>query len=230
MYRTAITFLATWMRFFTTNHGLLKMAAALVLFVIALLAASLKTNVRTVDTDTARFKVSSASLLASIKGSKCTIEYSNTNGQSASIDLAQTFLEFPILLLPITNGDFFFCVYYNDIDIQLIRFNPRLPFSALPHDNPIRSDVIASTCDVERVPKGSTNDWAFVASALKAMSHKQFEGQSIPILDLVVYRKFFKQSELVTCISNYGDQGQYPGDVYVPWYMKGGSGETATNK
>jgi hypothetical protein len=216
------------------NSKILKAAGiVLALCAIAILSVSLHKSTQINRTNGISIRVTRSSLMAAISGAKCTIEYSNPNGHDARADLAQTLCEFPIMVVPMTNSDYFFCIYYNDIDIQLMKFCPGLPFKPLPQDDPIRSDVLRSTCEVKRVAKGDTDDWAFVANSLKVMSRQQFEKQSIPLADFKVYRRFFDRTRLVRSLVNYGDQGQYPGDVFVPWYMKDGHGSadgTATNK
>src|ERR1043166_1943084 len=197
------------------SHKLPKSAAAVVgLAATVALAIGLHGKVRTFRTNASSIKVSSPSLAASVLGSRCAIEYRSANGETAGIDLAQTFWEFPVMIVTATNSSCFFCIYYNDIDLQLIKFYPDRPFRRLARDNPIRPEILRATCEVERVPKGNTNDWTFAANALKGLLNKQFESQSIPLLDLILYKRYFNRAELTRSMINFGNQGQYTGDVY----------------
>ena len=107
-----------------------------------------------------------------------------------------------------------FCIYDNDIDWQVLRIDSDKPFSKIPRDNPITSVVLRSTCKVERVLRGETNDWTLIASSVERMDPRRFKSQALSFVGLVT-----NQKQIANSMRNFGDQGQYSGDVVVPRYQ-----------
>jgi hypothetical protein len=149
--------------------------------------------------------------------SKCTIIINSGSAGSGRVDLLQSFSESPVIVIPSTVSNVFFCVYDNDVDWQLLKIDLGQPFTTLPPENPMRSKVLYSTCRIERVRKAETNDWNAVAAALDKMPAEQFRNQSVSF-NFVVYRAHYSQKQIVASMRNSGDQGQYEGDTIFLQY------------
>ena len=150
--------------------------------------------------------------------STCAITFSPRPGIVDSVDFGQGWFDAPIMVLPSTNTNVFLCIYDHDVDWQLIRIDLSQRFQPIPLDNPLHGIVRHSTCKIDRVPKSDANDWSYVAATLDKMPGRQYREQSRG-LNLLFFRLRAAQKDVAASMRNFGDQGQYPGDVVTPWYM-----------
>jgi len=156
-----------------------------------------------------------ASILELAFGSKCNLHLKPPTGQPQSVELLQDWFRSPIVVIPSSKTNILFCVYDNDVDWQAIRIHADLPFAKIAQDSPLAGVVLRATCRIERVLKNDTNDWHFMSDAVRQMSPRQFGNEA-------VHFGFLRTSkeQLAHSLQNFGDQGQYPGDVFIPHYIK----------
>jgi hypothetical protein len=119
--------------------------------------------------------------------------------------LLQPFWKTPVTVIPdASNNNVLYCVYDNDVNCLLLkidfskRFQPPAPGSLL---SPI---VLESTCAVDNMQPTDTNEWDMVADAIKAIPTAEFRQQSIPMLDLVFYRRYFERDDVVQILHQRG--------------------------
>jgi hypothetical protein len=165
-------------------------------------------------------RIRRACLFGSIRNKKCTLTLKSGTGLVGNVELLQPFCKAPIIVFPSTNDETFLCVYDNDVDIQLLRINLKKGFRPFSAINILRPLVPFSTCQVDRVMKTDTSDWAFAAATLERMSTEEFRCQSVPSLDLVLFRKYVDQKELAAAMHNCGNQGIYDGEATTVTYPK----------
>ena len=165
-------------------------------------------------------EIEPSSLLASVRGANCRITLRTKLGKSATIGLLQTLIDAPLILIPSSNEDVFFCVYDYDVDFELLRIDLTQPFRPVGVGDPLRAIVLASTCRVERVLKAETNDWAFASAALKEMPAAQYTHDQITGLKFGFFRIGTSQKLLFESIHTCGGQGVYNGESTTPWYIR----------
>jgi hypothetical protein len=145
----------------------------------------------------------------------CLVEIKTKRGKGSTLILAQDWCDGPMLMIPSTNEDVFYCVYDYDVDFQLLRINLNQPFHALPSNGPMSTVVIRSGCGVNRVLKTDNAAWQYVGGVLEEMPPREYKRAVLEGLDLVVYRLTTDQKFLADSILHkFGGQGQYPGDPY----------------
>jgi hypothetical protein len=160
--------------------------------------------------------IRAASLFGVIRGSRCTLAITSRTGRTGTVDLSQDYFDSPITVVPSTNDDVFFCVYDYDVDIQLLKLDLRELPQASPRSTVLGAIILATTCKIERVQKGDSNDWDQAASTLEKMPVEEFRNESVSRLDLIVLRAYRNKSSISASMRNFGNQGQYPGDTIVP--------------
>jgi hypothetical protein len=156
-------------------------------------------------------------LFRSLKKARCTLKLISRGGLAGQVQLLQTLDKSPIFVLPYTDSaNTFLCIYDNDVDVQLLRIDLGNAFR--PTDRILRPIVLAATCRVERVAKTDTNVWAAAAKILQRMPANEFRRMSVPCLDLVVFKRYFEQGNLVAALENGGYQGAYDGETTIIKY------------
>jgi hypothetical protein len=164
-------------------------------------------------------RLTQPSVLELVFKSTSTMAFNSGPGKEDIVILRRDYFDSPVIVIPSTKSNLFFCVYDNDVDWQLIRVDVSGQFRPLPRTNPLCDVVQFATCKIERVLKTDTNDWNLVAIALEKMSETEYKDQSLG-LNLFGYRVRADRKKLAASMRNFGDQGQYPGDTIIPWYIK----------
>ena len=160
-------------------------------------------------------RVQRTALLRSVSEGSYEITFISEVGVTNRVTLYHNLFECPTMLLHGGRSNVFFCVYNHDVDWQLIRIELNEIFQPLPKDSPIRNLVLGSTCRIEQVSKEEKIDWDFVANILEQMSSREFKRR------VIASRAFrVNQKKLIASLRNFGDQGQYPGEVTIPSYIK----------
>jgi hypothetical protein len=106
----------------------------------------------------------------------------------------------------------FLCLYYNDVDVQLLRFDTGSKFKALPSGRPISRIVLASSCKVDEASDG---DWTFAMESLKQMHIDAFKAHSLPDVNLGVFSLYGDPQEYIGRM-RAADEVMYPGDIVHP--------------
>jgi hypothetical protein len=151
----------------------------------------------------------SSSLLRYIPRDKCILKFVSNEGVINQVTFHQDFFRSPILIIPSTRTNTFFCVYDNDVNWQLIRIDLGQQFRPLPQESPLRNRVLQSTCAIDRVSKQDFGTWTFVAETLENSNASNYgEWITCPGFPLRGNRK-----KLVASIRNCGDAGIYPGEL-----------------
>jgi hypothetical protein len=81
----------------------------------------------------------------------------------------------------------------------------------------LKRKVIASTCAIRRVLKSETGEWAVVNKFLQEMPEREYERN---VISSTMFYFHTSRETLLKSMRNYGDQGQYNGDIMIPWYMQ----------
>jgi hypothetical protein len=187
-------------------------AIGLLLCVIAI--ASVHRTVKVVFKGGGAAELKPASLLASIFGAKCVIAIESISGKKATIDLLQDRFNGPLTVVATTNENIFLCIYNYDVDIQILRIDLTQKFHTLQTGDFLLGTVLESTCKVDRVKRGDSNDWNTAVAGLKQMTSKEYK-QEATGLDLGLFRIQTNQGRLLASLRNFGDQGIYPDDSVV---------------
>jgi len=178
---------------------------------IAVLLASISRTIRVPLADGGYVSFPQCSLIGTFFSSNCIITFSPKQGKIDSVDLVQDYFDGPVMVMPSTNTNVFFCIYDGDVDWLVIKIDVSQEFHQIPRESPIHNLVRGSTCKIQRVRRVDTNDWDFVADALEKMPSKQFKDQSAG-LDLLVYRLRNSQKDLAASLRNGVNGGQYADD------------------
>ena len=192
-------------------------AVVFLLCILAIVTIHRKIDVKFKNGGTA--KIRAASILASVFGSKCTIEIKSISGKHAEIALLQAWFDGPFMVIATTNENIFLCIYDHDVDFQLLRIDLSQKFQPLKANDFCKGIVIASDCKIARVLKADTDDWAIAVATIQQMPAGQYR-RAVSGLELGFCSLHTTQKTLLDSLRNFGDQGQYPGDVYIPWYMQ----------
>lgn len=203
------------MRHKLCNPKYLLSGAIIVLLIIGLIIGSIQRNIQITVNNSESASLKQASFFGWLFGSKCTLRITSDNKPTNLVELRQKLFKNPAIIIPSADTDVLFCIYDNDVDWQLIRIDPRLKSQPIANNSLLGSIVISSTCKVERVLKTDTNDWNTAVQALQEMSPSIFKKQAFHLMWQAP-----NQKELIASMRNFGDQGQYPGDIFVPNYMK----------
>lgn len=153
-----------------------------------------------------------ASPIHSMYGATCSLKYLSGREVEAQAELLQTFWKWPVIVIPTTNNHVFLCLYYNDVDVQLLRFDTRSKFKPLYSNRPISRIVHASSCEVDETSDG---DWKFAVNSLKRMPVDVFRSNSLPNINLGVFSLYGDPKEYVERMKA-ADEIMYPGDVTYP--------------
>jgi hypothetical protein len=159
-----------------------------------------------------------ASLFRSILGATCSLRNLSGRELNAQIELQQTFWKWPVTVIPTTNNHVFLCLYYNDVDVQLLRFDTESRFRPLPSSRPISRIVLTSSCKVDEPDDA---DWKFALETLKRIPADVFKARSLPDVNLGVFSLYGGPQEYVGRM-RAADEIMYPGDVVYPDTNKAG--------
>jgi hypothetical protein len=159
-----------------------------------------------------KIELKSASLLSSICGSECVLEYKTSSTTSGRIELFQDLFKWPVIVIPSTNSGVFLCLIYNDVDVQLLRFDTTQAFKTVPRRTHIARLVLTSSCDYG---EANFDEWCFVRRRLNQMSTHEFRKLSLPDLNLGILSIYGDPPEWTRRMDE-ADEVQYPGDVLYP--------------
>jgi hypothetical protein len=105
----------------------------------------------------------------------------------------------------------------NDTDVQLIKINVSQSSRLWSTNQILKTIIITSSCEVERVHKSQTNDWNLAGEILEQMPASEYR-RNAKVLGSFGFCT--SQKTLLKSVRNYGDQGQYNGEIMIPWYLK----------
>lgn len=155
-------------------------------------------------------KIHTGSFLASLLESASRIEIQPVSGRTVHVELLNSS---PLVVIPSTNHNIFFCVCYQDPYLVLIRININEPFQKIPRESPIRDTVAGANCKIERVLYRQAEDWTLVASQLKNMPSSMYKRQSAPGLSWFGFPVLYNsQRVLAASMRNRGDVGEFEDD------------------
>jgi hypothetical protein len=200
------------------NIKILRLFAALLILILAmvlLFPQRINTTFKSGDSIT----IEAPSFLASAAGSTCIISINLKSGMMARITLVQSWFHTPLIVIPSTNGNIFYCIYDHDTDFQLLKFDLEHTFQPPAKDQVMSSSILGSSCEVDRVKRIDTNDWIAVTKALQQMSPDEYDRQVIGGLRFGLFRIHTDQIVVVNSMRNYGDQGGYNGDPPILSHM-----------
>jgi len=194
-----------------TKKNLLKILAPLVIVAaLILVRGSIPRHFSIILDDNWKVQVTKPSFFKAVGRSVCTLEFLANDGKAKRIVFAESSFHQPIIILPSTESNVFYCVYDFDIDWQLIKISPNEPFQSL---NPVLKGVIKnSDCRIERIAGTTANlaDWKFAADELDRMSQLQFRRRYLGLeIPLIPINEFTLKSPLAGALRRYGDQGTY---------------------
>src|SRR5690349_4958781 len=157
-------------------------------------------------------KLKPPSVISAIVGSKCVLTYKTRENKEGRLELLQTFWEWPITVIASTNQGVFFCLYYNDVDIQLLRIDTQHRFKALSSRRPISHIVLTASCEVDE-PSGE--DWEFALKRLRQMTSNAFKRQSLPNIDFGIVKIYGDPQDYAERMES-SDEIAYDGDNLFP--------------
>lgn len=170
---------------------------------IGFLAASHKhIEVRFGESDS--LEIRPASLIEATLRGKCSVDIRTSSNRKAHIELYQDMSNSPVLVIPAKEAGIFVCIYDYDVDFQLLRINMNQPFDPKPGEGFVKSNVLSSTCKVERIGTNEDLDWSTVKDALMQMPRSAYRQQAIGCDFLQT-----DQQTLLDAIRNHGNQGVY---------------------
>jgi len=184
----------------------------LVFFVLTTVMVSLnhkRIKVRLANGDV--IEVTPASLYESLHRASCEIEIRTSSKGVAKIVLYQDFWDSPIIVIPTTNANVFFCVFDYDVDTQLLRIDLNEPFDAGAKSSFIKGNVLFSTCKIERVSTHDNAAWEAACVTLQGMPDVEYKREATGLDLLLFYTQIDRQS-LMAVLKNRGSQGLYGRD------------------
>jgi len=178
---------------------------AVLLFVLVIAVLLLPQHIDTTLKSGASIAVYAPSFLASAAGGTCVISIKLKSGIMAQTDLVQGVLHTPLIVIPSTDGNIFYCIYDHDTDFQLLKFDLNHTFHPLAKDETMTSSILNSSCEVVRVKSGDTNDWVAAAEILQEMSPNEYNRQVIGGLRLGLFRFHTDRTVVLNSLHNYGE-------------------------
>jgi len=195
--------------------ALVGLSCVLCLYIVAR-ALSGSTSIQSLKSG-GSIKIISSSFRARLHGAQCAATISSKSGKVAELDFLQSYFCSPIIFFPSSDENVFFCLYDNDVDVQLIKINiGRSPLPG-PADQVLKTIVLKSTCEIERVHKAETNDWNFASQVLQRMPASEYR-RNVEVFGSFGF--YTSQKTLLKSVQNNGDQGQYNGETMIPWYLE----------
>jgi len=120
-------------------------------------------------------RVKSASFFGSCFGSKCRVTYTGSSG-SGDILLFDGRPEGPLLVIPSSNSDVFYCLYDFDVGLRLLKIETNAKFHPFSAKSPLNHIVLASPWQIS---DGTDSDWLVAEKYLTSLSQSQFKQQSL---------------------------------------------------
>src|SRR5665213_2862809 len=85
--------------------------------------------------------------------STSTMTFNSGPAKTDTVILRRDYFDSPVIVIPSTKSNLYFCVYDNDVDWQLIRVDVSGQFRPLPRTSPLCDVVQFATCKIERALK-----------------------------------------------------------------------------
>lgn len=155
-------------------------------------------------------EIHSPSFLASLSDSAASrVEVETISGRKFYVDL----LNSPLIVIPSTNHNVFFCICMQDPYYVVVRMNIGQPFQKIPQQSPIEAEVVASNCRIDRVLERQSEDWAFITSQVEKMSARQYRRQCAAAISLFGLPLLHQPRKWLTAsMRNHGDVGSFDDD------------------
>lgn len=188
----------------STTFKVLKLIAVLfILFVVAVLVLPqhIDTTLKSGDS----IDIKAPSFLASAVGGTCVINIKLKSGVVGQMSLVQGLLHTPLIVIPSTNENIFYCIYDHDTDFQLLKFDLAHTFQPPAKDEVMSSSILGSSCEVYRVKRTDTNDWAAAAEILQTMSPSEYNRQVIGGLRFGFFQIHTARTVVLSSMRNYGE-------------------------
>ena len=178
---------------------------ALLLLVLVIVVLLLPQHIDTTLKTGGLIAVKAPSFLVSAAGGTCVISIKLKSGIMAQVDLVQGLLHTPLIVIPSTDENIFYCIYDHDTDFQLLKFDLNHTFHPLAKDEAMSSSILNSSCEVYRVKKVDTNDWVAAAEVLQEMSPDEYNRQVIGGLRLGLFRIHTDRTVVLNSLRNFGE-------------------------
>jgi hypothetical protein len=189
---------------------LLLVGGAVVCLLYTLTVVVIHRNVRVRYKNGDWVEMKPASLYESIAGGACEINI-RTASREGRIVFHQDMHDSPVLVVPAGSINVFYCIFDYDVDTQLVRIDLNKPFQPAPRKGFVRSNVIVSTCGIERVEREDTAAWAVASGALEQMSAGDYRRQAAG-LNMLFWTVVRDRQTLLGIVKNHGNQGTYGQD------------------
>jgi hypothetical protein len=126
-------------------------------------------------------------LWGAVRESQWLITYQPVVGAPGTVALSETWLESPVIVMQSSDGHSLLCLYYNEVDLKLLRIDPASSPRPYPPKSALPFIVLASPWLVR---EGTDPDWSEFAAWYGHLAPTARERQSVPDLDLGFMRLY----------------------------------------
>jgi len=138
--------------------------------------------------------VKPASFWGTLAVSTCRIERKSQGVNLGDCALYHTYLEAPVIVLPLDNGKTMLCVYDFDVGLRLLKIDTGQKFQPYSPGNELAAIVHSSSWKVD---EGNKADWREAIVLLEKMPIDEFKRQSVPALSFGFYRVYRDHAPLL---------------------------------